>query len=255
MVILMSQTTLLLETLKQEIRRQGKTYADAAQALGLSEASVKRLFSEKSFSLERLDILCQWLDMDIAELVHQMEHKQQQVSQLSEAQEQELVSDIKLLIMAHSLFNRWTFTEIIDTYLISELEGIRLLARLDRMGLVQMLPNNRVKLLISRHFHWRKHGPIQAFFEKHVQNEFFRSHFEAAGEARIFMTGMLSHHANEEIIKRMEKLALEFNTLHREDEHISLEQRYGTSLVLAMRPWEPKVFEEVRRKANTKVFR
>ena len=66
MVILMSQTTLLLETLKQEIRRQGKTYADAAQALGLSEASVKRLFSEKSFSLERLDILCQWLDMDIA---------------------------------------------------------------------------------------------------------------------------------------------------------------------------------------------
>ena len=117
----MSQTTLILETLKQEIRRRGKTYADAALALGLSEASVKRLFSEKSFSLERLDILCQWLGMDIAELVQQMEYKQQQVSQMTEEQEQELVSDIKLLITAHSLFNRWTFTEIIETYQISEI--------------------------------------------------------------------------------------------------------------------------------------
>ena len=251
----MSQTTLLLETLKQEIRRRGKTYADAALALGLSEASVKRLFSEKSFSLERLDILCQWLGMDIAELVQQMEYKQQQVSQMSEEQEQELVSDLKLLITAHSLFNRWTFREIIETYQISEIEGIRLLARLDRMGLIQMLPNNRVKLLISRQFHWRKQGPIQAFFERHVQNDFFRCHFDAPGEMRIFMTGMLSHHANDEIIKRMEKLAMEFNSLHREDEQMALEQRFGTSLVLAMRPWEPKVFEEVRRKPNTKIFR
>jgi transcriptional regulator with XRE-family HTH domain len=113
----MSQTTLLLETLKQEIRRQGKTYADAALALGLSEASVKRLFSEKSFSLERLDILCQWLGMDIAELVQQMEYKQQQVSQMSEEQEQELVSDHQVIDhTAHSLFNRWTFRDVIETY-------------------------------------------------------------------------------------------------------------------------------------------
>ena len=136
----MTQTTLLLETLKQEIRRRGKTYADAAVALGLSEASVKRLFSEKSFSLERLDTLCQWLGIDIVELVQQMEFRQQQVSQMTEEQEQELVSGyIKLLITAHSLFNRWTFTEIIETYRISETEGIPLLARLDRMGLIQML--------------------------------------------------------------------------------------------------------------------
>ena len=69
------------------------------------------------------------------------------------------------------------------------------------------------------------------------------------------MTGMLSRHANDEIIKRMEKLAMEFNMLHRDDEHMALEQRFGTSLVLAMRPWKPKVFEEVRRKPNTKIFR
>lgn len=250
----MTQTTLILDTLKQEIRRQGKTYAEAALALGLSEASVKRLFSEKSFSLERLDTLCQWLGMEISELIQQMENRQLQVRQLTEEQERELVSDIKLLAMAHSLLNRWTFAEVIDIYSIAETEGIRLMARLDRMGLIQMLPGNRAKLLISRHFHWRKNGPIQAFFEKHVQNDFFKCHFDKPGEMRIFMTGMLSRHANEEICKRMEKLAMEFNMLHREDEHLPLAQRFGTSLVLAMRPWELKVFEEIRRKPNDKKF-
>ena len=54
--------------------------------------------------------------------------------------------------------------------------------------------------------------------------------------------------------QRDEKLAMEFNTLHREDEHLPLEQRFGSSLVLAMRPWEPKIFADVRRKPNAKVF-
>lgn len=250
----MTQTSLLLDALKREIRRQGKTYAGAARELGLSEASVKRLFSEKNFSLERLDRLCQWLGMEISDLVQQMESNQQTISELTEEQEQELVSDLKLLVMAHSLLNRWTFGEVTTIYRISELEGIRLLARLDRMGVIQALPGNRVKLLISRHFRWRQNGPIQGFFERHVQNDFFRSHFDAAGEARLFMTGMLSRRANEEIIRRMEKLVMEFSLLHREDEALPLSQRFGTSVVLAMRPWEPKVFDELRREANNKQF-
>lgn len=250
----MRQTTALLDAVKAEMRRQGQTYAAAAQTLGLSEASIKRLFSEKSFSLARLEALCQWLGMELADLVQLMESRQQRVTQLTEDQESELVSDIRLLLMAHSLLNRWTFTEIIDTYTISEPQGIQLLARLDRMGIIQLLPGNRVKLMISRHFHWLPDGPIQRFFEKHVQAEFFRSRFSGAGESRIFLSGMLSRRSNEEILQRLEKLAAAFNNLHREDESRPLEERFGTSLVLAVRPWEAKVFDELRRKPNTKTF-
>lgn len=250
----MQQTTALLDAAKAEMRRQGRTYAAAAQALGLSEASIKRLFSEKSFSLSRLEALCQWLGMELADLVQLMESRQQRVSQLTEDQERELVSDIRLLLMAHSLLNRWTFPEIIDTYTISETEGIRLLARLDRMGVIQLLPGNRVRLMISRHFHWLPDGPIQRFFEQHVQAEFFRSRFNGPGEGRIFLSGMLSRRSNEDIMQRLEKLAAEFNRLHREDESRPLEERFGTSLVLAMRPWEAEVFAGLRRKPNTKTF-
>jgi len=43
--------------LKQIIRSKGKTYADAAGVLNLSEASVKRLFSTAGLSIQRLETL------------------------------------------------------------------------------------------------------------------------------------------------------------------------------------------------------
>lgn len=250
----MGQTSLLLDSLKAEMRRQGHTYADAAGVLELSEASVKRLFSERNFSLDRLERLCQWLGMEISDLVQLMESRQKQISQLTDEQERELVSDMELLVVAHSLLNRWTAEEILQTYRLTETGLIQRLARLDRMGVIQLLPGNRVRLLISRNFHWRANGPIQTFFEKHVQNEFFQSRFDGPGDSRLFLSGMLSRRSNEEIQRRLERLAQEFNQLHREDEALPLEQRFGTSMVLAMRPWEVGVFDALRREPNRKKF-
>ena len=54
----MAQTRELIKSLKTALKAQGKTYADVAVELGLTEASVKRLFSQQSFSLSRLDQVC-----------------------------------------------------------------------------------------------------------------------------------------------------------------------------------------------------
>ena len=69
----MSEATDLLDALKGLLRERGLTYADAAQALGLSEASVKRLFSQRTFALERVEALCELAGADIAELVARAE--------------------------------------------------------------------------------------------------------------------------------------------------------------------------------------
>jgi len=69
----MAQTSQLIDTLKKLLKRQGKTYADVAERLELSEASVKRLFSEKNVSLTRLDSICSLLDIEISDLVREMQ--------------------------------------------------------------------------------------------------------------------------------------------------------------------------------------
>ena len=151
----MAQVKLIVETLKQELRKQGITYRQVATALGLSEASIKRLFAENSFTLDRLAQICEFLHLEISELIHQMEKNLELTHSLTLEQETELVADVKLLMMAHFLMNKLEFQEIVDVYDISETEGIRLLAKLDRMKIIELQPGNRVRLMISKNFQQR----------------------------------------------------------------------------------------------------
>ncbi len=250
----MSQTRPLIDTLKLELRRQRITYKQVATALNLSETSVKRLFSEEAFSVKRLEKVCELLHMDISDLVHMMEKNIDLTMQLTHEQETELVSDVKLVLVAVLLMNKLQFAEILASYEISEPEGIQLLARLDRMRIIELQPGNRVKLMISQNFKWIPGGPIQRFFESKVQSEFLASSFTGAGEFRIFVTGMITRTANTEIIKKIQHLAQEMNDMNIESESLPLEQRFGTSLMMAIRPWEISVFEELRRSQDTRAF-
>jgi len=250
----MSQTRPLIDTLKLELRKHRITYKQVSAALNLSETSVKRLFSEEAFSVKRLEKVCELLHMDISDLVHLMEKNIELTTQLTREQETELVSDVKLLLVTLLLMNKLQFSEILGIYEISETEGIQLLARLDRMRIIELQPGNRVKLMISQNFKWIPDGPIQHFFENKVQLEFLDSSFTEAGEFRIFVSGMISRTANAEIIKKIQHLAQEMNDMNIESESLPLEQRYGTSLMMAIRPWEINVFEELRRSPDTRVF-
>lgn len=251
----MSQTKFLIDTLKQELRKQRVTYRHVAEALELSETSVKRLFSEEAFSLRRLEKICELLQLDISDLVHLMEKNIELMTQLTPDQEKELVSDIKLLLMALLLMNKLQLDEILDTYEITEPEGIKLLARLDRMKMIELQPGNRVKLMISPNFEWIPGGPIQKFFEDRVQLEFLDSTFNGAGELRVFVSGMISRNANNELIKKIHLLAQEMNDMNQASESLPLEQRFGTSLMIAIRPWEINVFADLRRSRDTRVFK
>ena len=250
----MSQTRPLIDTLKQELRKQRITYKQVAESLDLSETSVKRLFSEEAFSIKRLEKVCELLHLDLSDLIHLMERNIDLTNQLSPSQEQELVSDVKLLLVALLLMNKLRFDEIIAVYDISETEGIRLLARLDRMKMIELQPGNRVKLMISQNFEWIPGGPIQKFFESTVQQEFLNSTFTNPGELRIFASGMISPSANAELIRKMQHLAKEMHDMNIDSESLPLDQRFGTSLMMAIRPWEIQVFKELRRTSDKRVF-
>jgi DNA-binding Xre family transcriptional regulator len=250
----MSQTRFLIATLKQELRKQRINYRQVAEVLELSETSVKRLFSDEAFSIKRLERVCEMLDLDISDLIHLMEKNIDLTTQLSVEQEQELVSDVKLLLMALLLMNKLQFEDIVGIYEITEPEGIQLLARLDRMKLIELQPGNRVKLMVSPNFEWLPRGPIQQFFESRVQSEFLESSFTRPGEFRVFASGMISTSANAEIMRKMQHLAQEMHDINLESEALPLEQRFGTSLMMAIRPWEIQVFQELRRVADTRQF-
>ena len=248
----MSEINALIRALKQAIKQQGRTYQDVARLLQLSESSVKRIFASGDLSLKRLDALCGWLGITITGLSVEVEAQQATLSQLTIEQEQRLVSDPLMLLITSCVMSRWQFAEITSYYQISEPECIRKLVALDRLGLIELLPGNRIKLRIAPNFRWQANGPIQRFFQASVEREFFNSHFAGDDEQLIVLNGTFSANSNQQFQKRMARLADEFNELNKADLSLPLDERHGTTAVIAVRQWHFEMFDQYKRRASTK---
>ncbi|MDO6514335.1 helix-turn-helix transcriptional regulator [Neptuniibacter sp. 2_MG-2023] len=241
----MAQAGPLIDTLKRELKAQGKTYVDVANALELSEASVKRLFADKNFTLERLERICDMLNIELSELVQRMSKAQHQLIQLTREQEKEIANDLTLLLITVSVISGMSYDDIIYTYDIPETTCIQKLAQLDRLKIIDLLPNNRVKLLVAPNFHWLPNGPIQQFFQEKVEQDFFSSRFDKANEKLIVTNAILTDSSNARLQKKMERLAAEFNELMQEDHAAPSQQKNGTTMVLAIRQWQYSLFKKM----------
>ena len=241
----MAQTTALIDTLKQALKSHRLTYAHVAQKLGMSEANIKRMFASKRFTLERLEDICQLMHMELSDLFQLYEESRQRITQLTLEQEKGLVDDAKLLLVAVSVRNRLSFSDIINNYQISETECIRCLTTLDKLKIIDLLPNNRIKLRIDDDFRWLPNGPIDRFFEQQIKNQFLKSRFKGEQEERLFLFGLLSESSTQVMMNKMQSLAKEFTDLHRQDAKLPLAKRHNIGVMLAIRPWELAFFSDI----------
>ncbi len=245
----MAQSNALIDTLKKALKSQRLTYADVAGHLNMSEANIKRMFASRRFSLDRLEAICALMQMELSDLFQLYEESRQRIKRLSEQQEKELVANEKLLLVAVCVRNRLSFKEIIDNYQISESECIRYLAKLDKLKIIDLLPDNRIKLRIDDGFSWIKNGPIEAFYERQIQSQFLHSRFNGTYEERKFLFALLSESSIQVVLKKINALAIEFAELHGQDSALSLDKRHSIGLMLAMRPWELQVFQPLQKRS------
>ena len=243
----MSQIKQVTQRLKQLLKEQGMTYKSLSEQLQLSEASIKRCFSQQSFTLERLEQVCEALGLTLSDVFIQVAQTQPRVSQLSEAQERELLENPRLLLAAVCVRDGWQFNEIIDYYAISEPEAVRLMVKLDRLKLIEFLPGNRYRLLIAQDFRWIPGGPLERFMEQEVMVKFMAPKKNEPWAFRFYLRGRYSASSVEIIQRRLNQLTREAAELNEEDARLPISERTHMGLLMAMRPWEPSLFEEMRR--------
>ncbi|RDE18292.1 XRE family transcriptional regulator [Motiliproteus coralliicola] len=241
------QTNALIATLKRQLKASGKTYQDVATLLELSEASIKRLFRDGEISLPRLEKICDAIDLEFTELIQQMSREQRQLSQLTREQEQQLIDDTPLLLVAICCINGYGYQDILDQYQLEPTLLIQKLAMLDRLHVIELLPNNRIKLRIAPNFNWLPGGPIQQFFHQRIKQEFFQASFAKSSDQLLVTNGLISTQSNGELQQRMQKLLNEFTDQCRKDASLPLDQRHGTTLVVAMRQWQSSLFSDYQR--------
>jgi len=245
--LVMAQVDALVDSLKAALKSHNLKYRDVAEALELSEASIKRLFSSRNFSLQQVQQVCLMMGMEISDLVQLMTERQSRLQELSDEQEEEIVRDPGFLIITVCVLNRWTFEDILSHYTFSEHEVVQKLARLDRLKIIELLPKNRIKLLVAPNFSWRKNGPIQQFFLNTIEKELFNAQFDKPDHKLVVLNGMLSGQSNGELQKKIERLAREFDQLNNADAGLPLDERQGYTLVLALRNWQYEQLFKYRR--------
>jgi DNA-binding Xre family transcriptional regulator len=238
----------LIDALKRLLKGRGMTYAQLAAKIDLSEASVKRMFSQQTMTLARLEEICQALGIGLTELVEHARPEREPLSELSEEQEEELVSDPRLFLTLYLALNRWREEDVLRRYTFTKPEWVGLLVRLDRMGIIELQPDNRAKLLTARNFRWRENGPVMRLFAKKLIPEFFARPFAGENEQILLLAGMVSRPTAALLKQRLKELAQEFDALMARDSTLPVAERIGLSLVLGVRPWGLPDFEKFRRK-------
>lgn len=244
----MSSTQDLVDVLKSELKRSRMTYAALARELKLAESSVKRMFARAEMPLSRVDAICKVLKLDFADLARQVADAQPAEQELTQAQERALVADPKLLLMAICCLSQWTIEQVLATYRYTEVECVRCLTRLDKLGIIELRPYNRYRLKVTKGgLRWRADGPVMQYFREHVAPDFFSGSFDGEGELLTLVHGSIAAAQVDLFNERLQRVAQDFAQQHLADQRLPEAQRRGYALVIGLRNWLFAAFEELRR--------
>ncbi len=243
----MSETSQLIHTIKRLLKAQGMTYKDVAHQLNISEPSVKRLFSSEKLTVERLEKLSHIVGFTLSELTREAILGKNKIDHLSIQQEKQLVSDGELFLVAVCALNQWSMQEIVDHYRINQQQCLKHLLKLDIIGIIDLLPGNRIRLNVSRNFDWLPMGPIRQYFQQRAQDHFLQNPFEQENETLAFVYAMLTDQALAEFHQEVLRLRQRLAQLHEQSLTAPLAKRQGVGCMLAVRPWEPAGFAELKR--------
>src|SRR5712664_695900 len=155
------ETARIMTSLKRLMRSRAVTYSELGKRVGLSEASIKRIFSRSTLTLARLDQICQALDTTIQEVTRlAADHSVEPAETLSLKQEAALAADSNLLACFYLVASGRDGREIA--------EGLR----------ARAYATSAIK--------WRREGPIANLYARQVREEFLQSPFTGPIDALHF---------------------------------------------------------------------
>ncbi len=243
-------TRAIVETLKKVLKARGMTYADLALALRVSTPTIKRLFSQRTFTLERLEEILKVLELDFHELARMSHGRRGGPAELSVEQESALAKDARLFSVFWLLCNEWRFDEIVGEFRLGAAQITSYFARLERLRLIDWRPGNRARLRVPKHYVWRAGGPLRKAYGLKVVTEFMRARFDAPHDAFHFEAQELSAESAIVVKRRLERVAAEINELVEIDAATPAKKRVTLGVLLACRPWSISIVHALRADAE-----
>lgn len=243
----MSQIDKFLESLKRALKAKNILYRDLAKALNLSESSVKRILTNKSLSLDRLEEICKLADISLAEVVKSANlEESNHIVTLTDEQEKALAENIRLLHYYMMLQEGKTPQKIEREYQIDSSEAKKYLFQLDRLNLLELHPRDKVKFKRQGFLRFHRDGPVgKAMFEQTKFN-YLNYDFKADDYIR-FSFIKISPATLAKYKHKLERIMIEMQ----EEARFEVEHNLQVSdigVLLSFRPWQYSYMGAIRKK-------
>lgn len=151
----------VLEVLKEAIKAKGFTYARLGREIGVSEVTIKRILSSgQGCTLERLFEICEQIGISFLE-VTALAKKEEEVDHfLTPAQEVYFANNLTHYAIFKELYGGATSDEVMRSWKVSASEIFKILRALEKLELIDVLPENRMRKRVRGNIRMAHRGPL-----------------------------------------------------------------------------------------------
>lgn len=242
-----SEIPTLLKTLKNLFKSKGILYHDVAIALNVSETTIKRYLTGHSLTVDVLESLCKVVDLRLFDLLDlSREETGSDNAMISREIEEKLAEEPFLSSLLHLLSKGYSPSTLQRDFQIPEAEMNRYLTTLDRLGLIQLFPYNRIRLKVGRNFNVEKGGPLMRLARDALVYDFFE-HFDVAATDWSFGYAKFSQASMERARALLAEFLAALEAIAERDKDLPMELAEWQSMFVmlhpvdigALRTWKP----------------
>lgn len=156
----------IFEALKHVLKAQGKTYAELAKDIDVSEPTIKRLFSDRDCKFSRLLTICNALDLEIEDLMEIASRVEDKLQYFDRATESYFAKNQSTFFFFVMLKDGMQSNDIKQIYNLSDQDVFHYGQELERLKLATVDIAGRVLLDASNAFKINPQGPLSAVYRK-----------------------------------------------------------------------------------------
>jgi transcriptional regulator with XRE-family HTH domain len=157
---------IIFEKLRSALKARGLKYKDIAESLNVSEPTIKRLFQDKDCKLSRLIEICQILDISIDDILNKDARAEPPPKPMSAEIERKLAENDSLFALLIHLTEGLSLRETAALYNISPASIFLHARELEKLNIIEILPKDKIKILISQPLTWTPNGPLFSQIKK-----------------------------------------------------------------------------------------
>ncbi len=232
-----SQPRTMMDVLHELLRSRGLRYRDVAAKLEVTERTVTRWFSTDSVDTRVVEQLCDLVQVSFFELCELASKRvSHRISHLTVQQEQALADDELLNYLFAQIVQGWTYDDFHSELDLPDSLLISALIRLEKIGVIEFLPGNEIRLLTAKDIEWRKNGPYARNINRWLATSLHKPDVDEPDALWAFDQLKLSAASVEVLRQKCEALRQEARKLSDIDRHLNAGKRGWYSIIFSARP-------------------